>query len=208
MATCAVDRIPPACLHQTSERGLLLCDLKIGVSAGNLVALRKTGDAAEGRFVDGFASFMSLREGKTHQQQHPRRDHGRVRHRHTRMTEDPWAAPVPWFLACLEMPGAVHFGYSPDEHTGDPTTLFLSCPDGSWAEVSPGATSDGVRRVRESGPSGLWSTVDRKRDFWATNGCPNWHRLGLTATAEHQRVWLDSPDGPSWVLHDRTRRRC
>lgn len=118
VATCAVDRIPPAWLHQTSERGLLLCDLKIGVSAGNLVALRQTGDAAEGRFVDGFASFMSLREGKTHQQQHPRRDRGRVRHRHTRMTEGPWASPVPWLLACLEMAGAVRFGYSPTSTPG------------------------------------------------------------------------------------------
>ncbi|WP_188986211.1 methyltransferase domain-containing protein [Saccharopolyspora thermophila] len=96
IATCAVNRIPAACIEQTREGGIILADLKVYTSTGNLVPLRRTENGAEGHFVDGFSAFMLMR-GETHPpiSGYPDRDRRQARHRYTSVREQrPWEAPV------------------------------------------------------------------------------------------------------------------
>lgn len=201
IATCAVNRIPTAWIEQTREGGIILADLKIGTSTGNLVRLRRTDNGAEGNFVDGFSAFMLMR-GETHPpiSGYPERDRQRARHRYTSVMEErPWESPVWWFLACLSMPSGVRFGYTLNPATERPEAVSLSCPDGSWCEVALDATRHG-RKVWEGGPVSLWSAVEQARDIWSAHGRPGWSRLGLTVTRREHVVWLDSPAGPRWTM--------
>lgn len=200
IATCAVDRIPRAWIEQTRQDGMILTELKIGTRAGNLVALRRSGDAAEGRFLGGFADFMSLRGDIVASVPHPERDRRQAQRRTTTVMEQrPWESPVRWFLACAAVPSGVRFGYTINEATRTPEALFLSCPDGSWTEVAVDATRG--RTVWEHGPSSLWSAVEQAHDVCAAHSHPDWSRLGLTVSPNGQhRVWVDNPNGPHWTL--------
>lgn len=201
IATCAVNRIPGAWLEQTRPGGVILADLKVGTSTGNLVRLRRTENGAEGTFLDGFSAFMLMR-GETQPpiSGYPQRDRTQARHRYTSVTEQrPWEHPVWWFLACLSMPAGVRFGYTLDPVTEQPEAVSLSCPDGSWCEVTLEATRQG-REVWEGGPVSLWSAVEQARDTYTAHNRPQWSRLGLTVTENAHVVWVDSPTGPSWTL--------
>ncbi|MGH3902732.1 MAG: methyltransferase domain-containing protein [Pseudonocardiaceae bacterium] len=66
IATCAVSRVPWSWAEQTTEDGLILVDLKIRASVGNLVLLRREADRLEGRFDAGYATFMHLRTPAFH----------------------------------------------------------------------------------------------------------------------------------------------
>ncbi|MBB5922444.1 methyltransferase of ATP-grasp peptide maturase system [Actinoalloteichus hoggarensis] len=203
IATCAVSRIPTAWLEQTRDGGIILADLKIGTSTGNLVRLRRTAHGAEGTFLDGYSAFMLMR-GEAHPPVtgYPERDRGRARRRHTAVREErPWESPVWWFLACLSMPSGVRFGYTLHPETGRPDAVSLSCPDGSWCEVALDVSRDG-RQVWEGGPAALWSAVERSHEIWTARGRPTWSRLGLTVTGRTHVVWIDDPAGPAWTLHD------
>ncbi|MGH3812501.1 MAG: methyltransferase domain-containing protein [Pseudonocardiaceae bacterium] len=61
IATCAVSRVPWSWPEQTRHGGLILVDVKIDASVGNLVLLRRETDRLEGRFDSGYATFMHMR---------------------------------------------------------------------------------------------------------------------------------------------------
>ncbi|MFD1147963.1 methyltransferase domain-containing protein [Saccharothrix hoggarensis] len=193
IATCSVPRIPWAWAEQTAPDGAVLADLKVGPGAGNLVLLHRHGDRLEGRFASRWAAFMTMR--------HHTDDGPPVRgpkaapgpQRDTTAPAQPWNTHREvWLLACLTLPPDVRYGYTLDQTTRAPKATTLSAPDGSWCEVD--LTSDGTpARVREGGPTPLWTRVERAWDAWTGWGEPGWGRFGLTVTPDTHALWLDEP---------------
>ena len=65
IATCSVPAIPWAWAEQLTDGGAILADLKLAISAGNLVHLHRAHDHLEGRFTSRWAAFMAIRSGPT-----------------------------------------------------------------------------------------------------------------------------------------------
>lgn len=192
IATCSVPRVPFAWVEQLVDGGLLLADLKIGNTAGNLVLLRKDGERAEGHFDSGWAGFMPARRPGE-----PPAARAKIRHEPERTwtsTTWPfcWEHPVPWFLAQFDLPANVVHGLRFDQETGERTAATLCAPDGSEAVVGLGA--DGNHTVTESGPTPLWCPVENAAQQWRVLGEPAWEQFGVTLTRDTQTVWLHSPD--------------
>ena len=201
IATCSAPAVPWTWADQLTRDGVILVDLKIANSAGNLVLLRRIGDRLEGRFTARWAAFMAMRP-KTTAPSVPNTRAARADGARTRSTTAPavpWQGPttVVWFLAQRQLPAGLSFGYDLDPDTRQPVASTISAPDGSWVRVSH---TDGT--VTEAGDTALWAAIERVHEQWRSVGEPPWDRLGLTVTADGQhRVWLDRPDGPQmWEL--------
>ncbi|MFF3160017.1 hypothetical protein ACFVRE_42635, partial [Streptomyces sp. NPDC057910] len=67
--------------------------------------------------------------------------------------------------------------------------------DGSLASLRPDAT------VTETGPRLIWGTLEDAHRIYTDTLEPGPDRYGITVAPDGQRVWLDTPDGPSWALH-------
>ena len=74
----------------------------------------------------------------------------------------------------------------------------LDVTTGSQADVQPDPAGGWI--VHQDGPLRLWDAVEDTLDTWQAAGSPHQSGFGLTATKEHQRIWLGDPDGPSWDL--------
>lgn len=201
IATCSVPTVPWAWAEQLRAGGKILVDVKVAPEAGNLILLHRHPDRLEGRFTTRWGSFMTMRhhndDASTPSQ--PRSEH--TRRRTTTIPPHPWwDHRVGWLLAQFHgLPADVHIGMHLDPGTRQPTASFLSAPDGSWAAVS--LTSDnGYYDVIEGGPTALWNSVERAHQVWLEHEQPDWTRLGLTITPDHQRLWIGTPDGTSWSL--------
>jgi len=197
IATCAVSRVPWAWAEQTVEGGLILVDLKLNASIGNLVLLRRKADRLEGRFDSGYATFMHMRTPAFHiePQAGPTRDRAAARLTTTTLIDERlWENPPLWFLIHLAEGGRVGFGYAMDPPTGGPGAVFFTGPDGSWCELSA-TDNQGTRQVWEGGPHRLWTSIEATIEFWHEQSEPGWNRFGLTVTPRSQAVWLDTPEG-------------
>ncbi len=162
IATCAVSRVPWSWAEQTTEDGLILVDLKIRASVGNLVLLRREADRLEGRFDAGYATFMHLRTPAFHvePQAGPTRNRAEARRSTTTLRDERlWGNAPLWFLLHLWQRGRVGFGYAMDPDTGGPGPVFFSSQDGSWCELST-ADEGGARDVWEGGPRRLWVSIE------------------------------------------------
>jgi protein-L-isoaspartate(D-aspartate) O-methyltransferase len=194
IATCAVPAVPAAWAEQLAPGGSVLVDLKLAISAGNLVHLHRDDDRRlQGRFTSRWASFMAMRhDGEVHASV-PRvaEDEGE-RRRPTDASVPPWGEPVVWFLAQLGgLPRGVVQGVLLDPETREPNTATLAAPDGSWARVG---FDD--RSVIEAGETSLWEPVEWAHRLWVDAGRPGWDRLGLTVDRNGRNtVWLDEPEG-------------
>ena len=105
-----------------------------------------------------------------------------------------------WLLAQFHgLPADVQIGMQLDPATRQPTASLLSIADGSRAAVSL-TSHDGRHDVVEGGPTALWEHVERAHQVWLRHDRPDWSRLGLTVTPDHQRLWIDSPEATSWPL--------
>lgn len=198
IATCSVAAVPWEWAEQLAPDGSILVDLKLAVSAGNLVLLRHKDDCLEGRFTRRWAAFMAMRTSAVRK---PAQRADRVPGGQTRRTvapPTPWNdAPIAWFLAHLRLPRGVSFGYDLNPDTMAPVASTFATPDGSWARVD---LTDGT--VTEAGDTPLWTHVEWAYDQWTAAGRPSWERLGLTVRADgaHQ-VWMDSSTSTHrWVL--------
>lgn len=214
IATCSVPAIPWTWISQTREGGLILADVKISVHAGNVVTLRRHADRAEGRFHPAWAGFMALRHHAAADAILPpsrptdgsARDRADARQRTSDLEQlRPWDNLVVWFLAQLSVPTEIGYGHVLDEQTGNPGNAVLTSSDGSWCEVDA-HIGGSTRRVRESGPTGLWQAVENAYHLWDTLERPGWERLGLTANSDRQWIWLDTPDSDlTWTLAPKAR---
>lgn len=208
IATCSIPAIPRAWVAQTRVGGLILADVKLSVHAGNLVMLHRHPDRAEGRFDRTWAGFMALHHtgaettGSPPGNASPARDRAAA----TRRTSDleqlrPWDNLVAWFLAQLSVPTEIGYGHTIDEQTGRPGNVLLTSGDGSWCEVGE-RTEGRIRQVWEAGPIPLWRAVENAYRLWDKLGRPGWDRFGLTATADQQWIWLDTPySDHTWTLN-------
>ncbi|HKR49727.1 MAG TPA: methyltransferase domain-containing protein [Pseudonocardiaceae bacterium] len=197
IATCSVPAIPWAWAEQLADGGAILADLKLAISAGNLVHLHRAHDHLEGRFTSRWAAFMAIRSGPTPVL--PARadtaPNGRIRP--TTAPAEPWkTASVAWFLAQLRLPANTTFTYNLDPTTRAPTAVTFTTTDGSWARVEIGHAT-----VTEAGATPVWPHIEWAHQQWTDAGQPSWDRLGLTVTTTHHTVWLDDPAGPHhWQL--------
>ncbi|HEY2766197.1 MAG TPA: methyltransferase domain-containing protein [Pseudonocardiaceae bacterium] len=204
IATCAVSRVPWAWAVQAAKDGLILVDLKVYASVGNLVLLRREGDHLVGRFDAGYATFMHMRTAEFHVGARTvgTRDREDSEQRTTTLTHERlWDITPLWFLVHLTEGGRVSFGYAMDPATGGPGPVYFATEDGSWCELSPAGDGD-VRQVWEGGPRRLWSRIESTLELWRQLGEPGWDRFGLTVTPDRQVVWLDEPTGQHrWHVH-------
>ncbi|MGH4017146.1 MAG: methyltransferase domain-containing protein [Pseudonocardiaceae bacterium] len=196
IATCSVPTVPWEWM-QTRLGGVILTDLKTALSAGSLVRLTRYADRAEGPFDPTYAAFMSLRHHPAAQHRtrpRPRKRHdSEPEHRTTTLSPlTPTKLLVVWFLASFTLGPDISRGYCRFED-GQPTAASITIGDGSWAEVTL-ADDHGAHHVTEGGPNRVWRIIEDAHDLWRRLDQPNWDRFGLTVTAHHHTVWLDTPD--------------
>ncbi len=198
IATCSVPTIPWPWIEQTRIGGVILADIKVGMGAGNLVRLTRTGpERAEGMFDAGQAAFMQLRHTPGTTERIP----------YTRPPEDtpptqrstvldprtPLTNPVVWFLAALRIGAHYRLGYTGGDPRHGPDAVCLSTPDGSRCEITLTSQDNDSHLVRETGSTPLWAHVEHTHQIWDAAGQPAWPRLGLAATADAQTIFVDEP---------------
>ncbi|AXB41322.1 protein-L-isoaspartate carboxylmethyltransferase [Amycolatopsis albispora] len=202
LATVAVPRIPAAWVAQLNDGGRILADIKVAVSAGNLVLLRKNGDTLSGRFDGRYAAFMAMRHPDRAQQRPSQpATSGNEEHSTTHYEPMAWENTVVWFLAALQFPEGTTYGMQLDSDH-QPSKATFSSGDGSWARVDIKADANGERLVVQSGPTSLWDVISDGYRQWEEAGRPTWDRFYLTVKPDgEQVVWLDDPEGEfSWLL--------
>lgn len=200
IATCSVPAVPASWAEQLAPGGAVLVDLKLAISAGNLVHLHRKDDGRlEGRFASRWASFMAMRHEDDEVVSVPRVEEidGERSYAITAPVP-PWSSPVVWFLAQLGgLPREVEFGMVLDPERRQPYAATLAAPDGSWTRVD---LAD--RTVTEAGETSLWKPIEWAYQLWLEADQPDWQRLGLTVDTDgHNTVWLDDPDGEHhWTI--------
>lgn len=133
------------------------------------------------------------------------------RSRGTTTPPDPWwNNRVVWFLAQFTgVPQDVRTGALLTAETRRRRFSTMTAPDGSRAIISARRTPRGDWAVTESGPTSLWSGVERAHELWERRDRPAWSRLGVTATRYEQTVWIGSPeDDHRWPLRLLPARRA
>ncbi|MBY8886410.1 hypothetical protein K7472_16265 [Streptomyces sp. PTM05] len=69
---------------------------------------------------------------------------------------------------------------------------------GFWTPDGSTATADDTGTVHHIGPRRLWDTIEELHALFPT--APERDECGITVTAERQRGWWRSEDGPGWDL--------
>ncbi|MGH3568275.1 MAG: methyltransferase domain-containing protein [Pseudonocardia sp.] len=190
VSTCAVPAIPDAWSSQLTPGGMLLTDVKGGLSAGNLVTLtRDDRGALSGRFLPWWAGFMPMR----HQQgiapaTKPQGD-AEVR-RVTTIPPSVLDEPVLAFLAQLHLPTGTSLRLRGDDD-GSLSTLLVA-PDGSWGQVAHTPKGHDRHQLIQAGQP-LWARVEHAASLWEELARPSWEHLSLTV----------EPGGPQQVHVDR-----
>jgi protein-L-isoaspartate(D-aspartate) O-methyltransferase len=183
IATCSVERIPPAWIDQLAPGGRIVVPLTFG---GALAVLDKTGAAQVSGPIDSFAVyFMPLRKNPAQAKPDTIAPvppaMGRTPHRGTtevdlRDLDDPdfqlWLA--------LHLPG-VHLAaeYERGQRTG--ITVYTA-RERATCRVEPAGQgiTGGLRQVTQHGGR-PWDTVEAAWSSWNRAGRPNRERLRLTA---------------------------
>lgn len=190
VATCAVRYLPAAWIWQVRAGGTITAPLSGWMTATAFAHVTIAEDGtAEGRFRDEELSFMFARPHAR-----PPRSYYRLglgEERETRIDPRLLGERMGVFLAQLAAPSAEKMG-------SEDRIILLDVATGSQATTRP--TEHGTWTVRQHGPLNLWDAVEDAILIWQEAGSPDIGAFGLTATPRGQRVWLGSPDGPSWTL--------
>ncbi|EST27634.1 ATP-grasp peptide maturase system methyltransferase [Streptomyces roseochromogenus] len=190
VATCAVRHIPPAWLYQIRDGGTITTTIGGWMLASGLIRLTMNEDGtATGRFADDQIGYMLARP-----HERPPRPTFHQHPGHTRATRVDPALLDDWtghFLAQLAAPSAELMA------TGD-GVILVDVATGSQAWTEPAA--DGWT-VHQHGPLNLWDQVEDALTTWRSAGSPSQSDFGMTVETDNtQRVWIGTPDGPSWDL--------
>ncbi|MFF0446487.1 ATP-grasp peptide maturase system methyltransferase [Streptomyces sp. NPDC004609] len=190
IAFCSVRHIPYGLLRQAKEGGTLLVTIAgWGFGHGLVLLTADGGGGASGRFLPGYTSFMMARP-------HDRPPHGPVEllpgaERPSRIDPallDEWSGR---FVAQLAAPSAERLGVGAEQ-------ILLDVATGSQARTRPDGS--GGWTVTQRGPLELWSAVEEAIAVWQNQGAPHLSEFGMTITPDAERVWIRTPDGPSWTL--------
>ncbi|MFJ9035703.1 ATP-grasp peptide maturase system methyltransferase [Streptomyces sp. NPDC102406] len=190
IATCSVRFVPYTWLRQIKPGGTILVTLAGWSSGHGLVRLTVDDEGgANGRFLPGYTSFMIARP-----HDHPPR--GRLEflpgeQRRSRIDPtllDNWTGR---FVGQLAAPSAERFGTGAEQ-------ILLDVATGSQARTRTAERGGWI--VEQRGPLKLWDAVEDSVEVWTAAGSPHVEAFGLTITGGGQRVWLGTPDGPSWRL--------
>jgi methyltransferase of ATP-grasp peptide maturase system len=192
IAACSVRYIPYAWLRQIRPGGTILVTLA-GWSFGHALVRLTVDDqgGGSGMFLPGYTSFMMARPHA----QPPRGTFELMpgEQRPTRIDPallDDWSGR---FVAQLAAPSAERLGLGAEQ-------ILLDVATGSQARTRPRPSDRGGWGVVQHGPLRLWDAVEEAVEVWQKAGSPHPSGFGLTVTPESQRVWLGTPDGPSWLL--------
>ncbi len=194
IATCSVDRIPPAWVEQLAPGGRLVVPLTF---AGALAVLDKTRDNEVSGRIDWFAVYFMPLRGSADQSKPASiapdlPDAAPVGARHDGLTDvDPRSLDDPDFLLwlSLHLPG-VHL--APTYEDGQQTEITVYTAQ-QRATCAYEPTGDGLWPVTQHS-DGPWDTVEAAWRTWNRNGRPPRDRLGVTVKGDGwQHVWLDEP---------------
>jgi methyltransferase of ATP-grasp peptide maturase system len=203
IATCAVRSIPPAWIDQTQPGGLVLVHLEGPLGAGNLLALRRDVEPAlQGRFLPWWGCFMLRRPnaGPVTGKRCPRPTSQPPTTRYTAVNpaELDGGRTFPFMAQLYLQPGTYRSLRLTENRT---LVTYLAAPDGSWCEITRNPDVSGRHRVKEAGPTPLWSAVEAAWTEWNQLGAPAWHEFGVTVTRTRHSIWYRDPDsGPQWPL--------
>ncbi|MGI9001025.1 MAG: methyltransferase domain-containing protein [Pseudonocardia sp.] len=197
IATCSVDHIPPAWVHQLAPGGRLVAPLSFG---GALAVLDKTVDHEVSGHIDTFTVyFMSLRE--TIHQPKPtgiapgmpdKAPTDKSHHGHTDVDPRELDDPDVQLWLSLHLPG-VHFSHTYEDGTPIGAIVYTAH---DRADTHYQATDDGLWPVTQQG-NRPWDTVEAAMRAWNRNDRPDRSRLGITARRDGaQHLWLDAPSSP------------
>ncbi|MDB1089539.1 methyltransferase domain-containing protein [Streptomyces sp. ACA25] len=187
IATCRIDAVPTAWLRQLTEDGIILAPLGHG-----LVRLHRTGEAQAGGPFLGTAYFMPLRTETSGRGRAVPVDADPAEARTTRLSATDSADDGFRFLVSIIEPD---LEWSRDLSAGrERCGVRVRAADGSTARL------DRENRVAEAGPRRVWARLEEAHQVYEAAGRPGPERFGLSVDGDRQRVWLDSPDGPSWPL--------
>ncbi len=201
IATVAIPRLPVAWIDQVGDEAKILFPLDRRNSGGIMALLTVHGATAEGHFLPDYGGFMPVRQDR-----HDAaltafweiQDHEGTQRVTTVPHEIITDEGHPFeFFAALMTGGYDSMSFTPNN--GGPTQTWLAQGNGSW--VCHTTDPDGTLHVRQDGPQRLWDIIERVKALWDGLGQPRRERFGLTATADHHIVWLDSPaEGEHWAL--------
>ncbi|MGA5221073.1 ATP-grasp peptide maturase system methyltransferase [Streptomyces koyangensis] len=190
VATCAVRHIPLPWLHQVVPGGKILVTLSGWSYASGLALLTVTGPGtATGRYLPGHTSFMIARP-----HDRPPRPTLTLLPGEERATCIDPAVIGTWtgsWVAQLAVPAAERMGEGAAQILWDVST-------GSQARTAP--SPGGGWTVVQRGPVRLWDRVEEAVTLWQAAGEPHQEGFGITVSAERQRVWVGTEDGPGWDL--------
>jgi protein-L-isoaspartate(D-aspartate) O-methyltransferase len=202
-ATCAVTRIPYSWIEQTRPSGIIVvpCINQFSDGDGHLTRLTVLSDGtAIGQFPH-MASFMMLRG-----QRHKARTLGSYLHHEdeaekTYTAIDPRTINREGYAAELvigeRVPQCQSRLREANDGSGEATYWLVERPPngepGSWAiaEYVPGRTT---YEVEQYGERRLWDEVVEAYTWWVRTGRPGLSRLGVSVSADGQRLWLDHPE--------------
>ncbi|TDE41326.1 methyltransferase domain-containing protein [Nonomuraea mesophila] len=196
IATCAVRHIPRAWLRQSRTGATILATLSGWQHGFGLVKMTVDGPgSAHGTFLPGHVSFMMARP-----HQAPPSDvrlPGRAGTPRAASLDpnDIWEDWTATWVAQLATPDTHHTLVLADD--GPAEHLLTDHVSQSWAWIS--ANGEGWV-VRQNGPQRLWDAIEEAIHLWDGAGRPHQSAFGITITPGAQRVWLGTPDGPSWNL--------
>lgn len=191
IAFCSMRHVPYGLLRQIVPGGTLLVTLSGWSAANGLVRLTvERSGGAQGRFLPGYTSFMIARP-------HDHPPHGPFEllpgeecpSRIDPALLDDWTGR---FVAQLAAPTAERLGAGAEQ-------VLLDVATGSQARVRAADGGEGWT-VIQRGPLNLWDSVEDSVAMWQSHGSPFLSEFGMTITPGAQRVWLGTPDGPSWAL--------
>lgn len=194
IATASLRTIPRAWVDQCTEGAVILAPFGTSYATGALARLTVQDGSATGHF-SGTASYMWMRS------QRPPRDLNPPdgKHKTTAGIDPAQVLRGDWqqdFALGLRVPDLAY------THRGDGDRRQAQLWDqagtsvtivnyGHWWEPTA---------VTRYGPRDLWAEVCAAYTDWRVSGQPDPSRHGLTITTEGQRFWLDTPNGPSWML--------
>jgi methyltransferase of ATP-grasp peptide maturase system len=189
VATCSVRSIPQPWFWQVNDGGSITTTVSGWMLASGMIRLVLDGEGtAHGRFTADTVSYMLARP----HERPPSPSFFRLDGSSRTVRVDPglleeWTGR---FVAQLAAPSAELMAASTGLVLRDVATGSQA-----WTE----SAGEGWT-VHQHGPLRLWDQVEDALLLWQGAGAPDLTAFGMTATPFEQRVWIDSPQGPSWQL--------